>query len=439
MRGLRTSVALAALLAATGGALAQGPVATGQPVFTLTGTGGLNIAGVPAFDTGFFGHQASGALIGGMFGISGSGSVATFDDVSVILGVNAYVGFAGGQTSWTDTFSGDGTVVITGLTIPGGAAAMNLNPGGSPDVTVNGVISAVGTIDAGGGTINAGFVAPDDGGAGPGFIGGVYAEGAGGTMSGGFIADTSGGVGAVAGNLDGLSITTTTNRSLTIGGADFTAGLAGNISDTVALQVYAGPSIRGTSGSETTKVTIDYFEQQPSATTFPEFSITQTDILTGTYLGGLAGLSAAIVQSPGVIFNLGVEAGLYSVNASWKGNNTYSTCCGNFAPLNGSPVEGPSPSLSVSSDPLTYDFASAVAVNAKANAGVTLAIDDNKAITFGGNVEYLSHVAQVSHPSQTTYTPGSTDVTGFAAPAPSTFSWGSMISLGGTISVTGSF
>jgi hypothetical protein len=417
-------------------------VATGQPVFTITGTGGLNVAGVPAFDTGFFGHQAGGALIGGMFGVSGSGSVATFDDVSLVLGINAYVGFAGGLSSWTDSFSGTGTVVITGLTIPGGNAAMDLDPNSGTDVSVNGVGTAAGTIAAAGGVVNVGFVAPDNAGAGPGFIGGVYAEGNGNFMSGGFIADTSGGVVGIAGDLDGLSITTTTARSLTVAGAEFTAGLAGNISDTVALQVYAGPSVRSVTGVENTNVTVNFFEQPPSATTFPEFTIGQTDTLTGTYIGGLVGLSSSIVTD-GVIYTLGVEGGVYNVNASWRGVNTYSTCCGNFDPaggvVNGVPAgSGASPNLAVSSTPMTYDFASTMAVNAKANAGVTFALSENQALTIGGSAEYLSHVAQVSHPSQTTVT-GGDEVTSFSAPAASTFSWGSMISLGGTISITGSF
>ncbi len=441
MRGLRTSVALAVLLAAAGGANAQGPT-VGQPVFTLTGTAGVNVSGVPAFDTGFFGHQAGGTLIGGMFGLSASGSVATFDDVSLVLGVNAYFGFGNGASRWTDTFSGPGAVVITGLTVPGGNADMSLDPGGATDVSVNGVGTAAGTIAAAGPGVNVGFVVPDNGGAGPGFIGGVYAEGGGDPMSGGFIADTSGGVVAIVGDLDGLSISTMTARSMTIGGADFTAGLAGQISETMALQVYAGPSVRGTTGTESTTVTVNFAEQLPSATTFPEFTINQLDSLTGTYIGGLVGISGSVVTSPGVIFSLGVEGGAYNVNASWRGTNTYSTCCGNFEPPPGGVVgpvgTGASPNLSVASTPVTYDFASTMAINAKANAGVTFAMDENRALTFAGSVEYLSHVAQVSHSSQTTVS-GDTSVTGFAPPAGSTFSWGSMISFGGTVSLTGSF
>lgn len=392
----------------------QQVVADEPPAFTITGTAGVVGFDLPEFDTGVFGVTDEGMLWGGMIGVSASGTVSNTDQWDVVLGINAFAAFAGSQSSSTWTPGGPGTLVITGLTTPstaGGADSIalttdggtnaanstvnNRNPQGDP--LLSSVIASSGTTD------NDAAVVPSASGPPNSFILGATTTGGGDASAYGAIADTSGGVFVAAGDIGDLSVTTTVDRKLLYTGADITLGLSGDISDGVTGQVYAGPSYRGLFQTNTTDVNINIAEQQPSAITIPEFTISTEDQIDSNYFGGILGGKFSVLASDGVVFTLGLEGGIYAVNASWTGTDTYSTCCGDFDPLG---PAGASPTLSVEAVPQTADFADTIAFAARGNAGVTWALDGDKAFTLGGSVEYLSKVASVDHGSRATFTSG---------------------------------
>lgn len=402
----------------------------GAPQFTLTGTGGVVGIMLPAFDTGAMGEAASGGLIGGMLGGNITTGVGQIGDYDGLLSLNVFGIYGMGMTSSsTDTYSGPGTVIISGLSAPD-AGSITLDPGGATDVDITGANGASGTIVAGGSVINDAGVSPDL----PGFILGAYTDdNAGAEASYGAIADTSGGIFIASGDFSGLAIETSVSRSVFYGGADLTLGLVGGDSGAASFVGYFGPSVKLLNDTTTTRVTVDIPEVAPTGgVVMPEFTMSHEDLLQSLYLGGVIGGSVAIVGEPGIVYSLGIEGGAYAVGASWRGQDTYSTCCGL------DPVD-PSPDLSVVADPLTHDYGTAIAFSAKGSAAVTHAIGGNKALTIGGSAEYLSHVARVDH-SDLVSVGGSDDwVAADGSPATSTFSWGHMLNVAITASLTGTF
>lgn len=436
------------LLASTTAVQAQdaAPTPVASP-FTLTGTGGVMGFQLPAFNSGVFGHAGPGTIFGGMIAGNITGSIGKLDNGwNVLASLNVFGAYASGTSNFTDSFTGPGTVTITGLTTPsGGTGGSSITTSAGSSSTTNVIENdpqgnnQTGSASASGGPSNLGFVKYNDNSF---ILGGATSDGTDGSAYGA-IADTSGGVfvGSLSGAASGINVSTSVQRQLTYVGADLTYGVAGQVNDKTSLQVYAGPSFRNLGQKTTTDVNVDVGAVSASAVTMPEFSMSQVENLDSYYLGGVLGADLSFVTSPGVVLSLGGEGGIYNVNASWNGTDTYSTCCGNFEDSTTNTV-GPSPSRSVTSDGSSYKYSNTVGYAARANAGVTFAIGGNKALTLGGNVEYLSKVAQVTH-NQTTFDDTST-TGGFNSGTPSTtptstFGWGHMLNYGATISLTGTF
>jgi hypothetical protein len=437
------SVALSGLISgATAADVLEEAVVDEQPAFALTGTGGVIAFNLPAFDTGFFGHEGGGFVLGGMIGGSAAASFPTDGDFNIILGLSGFGAFGAGHSSVTDTFTGQGTLLITGTTTPD-AGSITLDANGA-DISsavagANGAVVAAIALGTGGAAVNLAAVTPDA----PGFImAGVTADASGNSLAYGGIGDDSGGVFLATGDLEGLEVTTSITSQILYGGADLTVGIGGRPTDTTSLELYVGPSYRGLFQTNTTDVTVNIAEElpipPPGLFEHPEFTISVADELKSHYLGGVVGGNLSIIADTGVIYTLGVQGGIYGVHASWNGGqDTYSTCCG----ADGNGVA--SPDLSVDGPVGTAaDFDPALAFAARANAGVTFVLDENKLLTLGGGVEYLSHVAQVDRSGLTTFTPGP-DTAAWAAadpdPAAPVLSWGSMLNFTATMSLTATF
>lgn len=418
---------LSSTLLASTAAFAQDAAA---PVFTLDGSGGLTVLNIPTFDSGVLGHTANGLLIGGMVGGKITGKIGQMDDWDVIASFSTFGSFAGGHSSWTDTFdSGDSAVVITGLSAPGGLANIDLTQGpGAADSDVTGAGGANANTSAAGATNNVAAVSPD----GSGFVVSSSVTDTGTGAAYGGIGASSGGIFIASGDIDGFSVTTDVHRFVAYGGADLTLGMAGHFDSNTSVQVYAGPSFRGLAEGIRTDITANIPEALPSVLTHPTFTISVNDALTSYYFGGVVGGGVSIATESGVTYSLGAEGGLYSVNASWSGHDTYSTCCGSI----GTPVSSDSPDLSVDGPTSTYNYGSTLAYAARANAAATWALEGNKTFTIGGNVDYLSRVATVDHSGLVQTGQPEDWSAGAPITATTTYGWGSMFSFGikGTIS-----
>jgi hypothetical protein len=213
---------------------------------------------------------------------------------------------------------------------------------------------------------------------------------------------------------------TTVTRSVFYGGADLTIGLNGTFDSATNVTAYAGPSIRSLLQGNKTTDTFDIAEIPGAGTPFtiPTFSIAVNDNLNSTYLGGVFGGNVSFTTDQGIVFTLGAEGGVYTVHSSWDAHDTYSTCCG----LTGSPQLVPSPAISVDGPSHTADLGNAMAFSAQGNGSATFAVSDNKTLSIGGNIGYLSYVPTVNR------------VGGVAV-----FGSGSMITYGITGTLTGHF
>jgi hypothetical protein len=397
-------------------ALAQD--ATGPVSFALTGSGGVQGFNLPSYDPGAFGHVAGGNLFGGMLSVSGSAKVGDAGDWGVILGINAFGAFGMGSSSWSDSITGP--ITISGLDpLPLGGTAAN-TAGATFTATANSPGGGSAHVDngAGPGPNNLGDVVPDATGFG---VAGGAATGTGASAFAGF-GDPTGGILVGSSNDGNLVIRTDVSRTVLYGGADLTLGLAGSFDSATTVQVYAGPSIRGLSQGVRTAFTADLTEAPtPPSEAIPTFTIAVNDQLMSTYLGGVFGGNVSFEGTPGVVFTLGAEGGVYTVHSSWNAHDTYSTCCG----VDGNGVA--SQSLSVDGPTHTADLGNAVAFSAKGTASATWALDGNKTVTLGGNVGYLSNVPTVSH-------------SGFVGGTPTTtFGTTSMITYGASVGLTGHF
>lgn len=426
-----------------------------SPAFNITGTAGIVGFDMPEFDTGVLGVTDDEMLWGGMLGISAAGAIGNTNGWDVVLGVNAFGAFAGGSSS-SSTWTADepGTLIITGLSTPGTAG-----PDNGPDLislstdrsTPEAELEIVndnpqgggsdGSGDVSGGTNNVGFVTPSS--AENSFILGALATTTGAAAAYGAIADSDGGIFIATGDIEGLTIETNVSRQLIYTGADLTLGLAGNLSDGVSAQVYAGPSYRGLFQDTTTDININIPEMGDTDVIFPEFNISRLDDLDSNYLGGVVGGNISVAAGSGVLFTLGLEGGVYGVRSTWTGTDTYSTCCGDFGvdPEDDDFQGGESPSYTVTSNSQTENFSDTIAFAVRGNGAVTWAVDENKALSLGGSVEYLSKVATVDHSGLTQFIPGDTSAEweNDGQPAGPTRSWGSMINFAVTASLTGSF
>jgi hypothetical protein len=256
----------------------------------------------------------------------------------------------------------------------------------------------------------------------------------------GAIADSSGTVFVATGDIDELlDIQASVTRQLIYTGADLTLGLAGSPGGETGLQVYAGPSYRGLFQQNTTDVTVNAIEAPvddvgDDTVVIRELTISSADNLTTHYLGGVVGGNVSF-PSGDTIFHLGLEGGLYGARASWTGQDTTTVCCGSVndvATLEGEAV----------SDAITADFEDALAFAARANAGVTFVTGANHTFTLAGSAEYLSHVATVDHGVRLDFDPGATTAdwdSGENDPGDPTFSWGGMVNLALTGTITGHF
>jgi hypothetical protein len=416
------------------------------PSFTLTGTTGVTGFLLPDYDDGLFGDPATDPLIGGMLGLSGNATVGQHGDWDVILGFNVFGALAGANSTSTETFDGPGTVYISGLSTPGGSSAIVLDTtAGNATTTLTPPLGGANSVvdDGGGATVNAATVVPTA----PGFILGAVTMEGGAGMAAGAIASSDGGIFVATGDLTGMKVTTDTSRNVFYAGADLTIGLGSADNGGTLYSVYAGPSYRGLYQGTVTDLTVDMMEADDGgAVTLPNFTISSDENLDTHYLGGLLGGTAAFAVGNGMILSLGVEGGVYGVSASWNGTDTYSSEGGLFNDPNDTPDAGSvaQTPISVTADQLSEDDITndTIAFAARGNASVTWAIGENQAFSLGGNIEYLSQVATVTHDRVSGPLPYDETVSwpadGGPTGAPS-FSWGSMVNFGITASLTGAF
>ncbi len=470
MKSNRFLIAVPFLLGTTALALAADPAQTVYPVddahgfFSLSGTVGGVVMDLPDGGGLFLGEGADDAndwLLGGTLGLSAAvGTGPVLGDLQGFIGLNLFGTYAYADVNKTSAFTGPGVIVMQGGAGPFASTISISTSSNATDAFAN--LSSTHDNGQGGGesfdvnaATNGGPGAQDvpytsNGGVGNSFQwGGVQtnvdlSSPGGSATAYAALADETGGVFIAAGNLDGLNLTQSYRTEALYLGGDVTFGVSGQ-NDTTTLQGYVGPSYRylAQRNSSTSTLLVDVPEYVGVAE-FPLLTISSTDTFQSHYLGGVGGLMATIPTSATTALTLGVEAGAYYTMASLSSDGVYTVSGGNLVSGGAVPDPAPAPGaiapISIEYDGVEYE-AETIAFAARGTAAYTIAIAQNAQVTFSGSVDYLSAVAQTGVNASIAGYDGDDDgsVTYQSGGDNERISWGQMINLSGSVSLTGQF
>jgi len=445
-----TAVAVTGLMCAQP-TYAQGPLA-------VSGGVGVGVIKLPSGQNGVLtsGNVTTNAstdkfIVGPNGSLSAAVQLGKLGDMDTFFGVNVFGTY--GKGSWNDTtiYSGVGTVIIPGVSLPdNGSITLTTTRGASatasssvqyspPDGTgPYSAVSSANTPGPGDGVQTGADVQAPVGSNSFGVSGSntAVASGVGNSLAYGGIADESGSILIIAGNLDGLSISTSITTQVLYGGGDVTLGVSKLQDEGLVLQAYAGPSYRYIGQWSTTSIgadmTVNIPEVTGSTSIHPLWS-QDTTIMTSLnshYFGGVVGGGIQRAVSDKVTIGVGAEASLYYATAYLRGQGSVRTHDGQ----DGGGI--PSPDRTVVQD-LTTTYAGQLAYAVRAQASATYALSETTALTLAGSVDYLSAVARPYGGAVVTGTNGNASWTSGANNG--NVSFGDMLGFTLTASLTGAF
>jgi hypothetical protein len=454
----KTTLAIVALAAAVGsspvlaGDLPSGTVS--GPGYTLSATGGVIAFGLPAQGTGVqfngngsFDPTANTNAVGLQGGLSGAFQLSTSANYSLSLGVSVFGAMAGGSSTTTSNFSGQGTVVIPGYTTPVGVVSLTTGAG-----------SATSAITGSGFDQNSGALTPVNLGSRTDALGvsqgpGGFSQITVGTTSStgvatGALATTDGGIFVATGDLSGLKVNTKQTQSIIWGGADINLAATSDLDNGASVQAYVGPSYRYLGQHNTTAISATPPAVTNGATpasdlTMPTYTDTRVEDLNTNYLGGLGGVNYTTKVSDKVAVTVGGSVGLYSAWANLSGTETFGLSGGACPTTCAQPSGLPIASQTVTNANSVSGSWNGMAFSGGLNGGVTMAMTDKTSVTLGGNIDYLSAVPVVNHGATILAsgggTSGSATTSSGAAGAVPSITTGGMTSYGLTLSFNGHF
>ena len=430
-------------LLASSVALAQDPT----PHFALSLGGGVAAFNLPSGQNGvqYGGNaQVTGTNgqweIGETANISGAIDLGTINNLQTFLGISAFGTYANGNFASTQNFSGEGFVAIPGLSTPSNAS-ITLNTSRGPgsasagvsanDTTPQGDVLSDTSSANSGGTQTAAFV--DTPGSHDSFImGGSNAQASSNSTALAYagIADSSGNIFIATGDLDGLSISTSTRNTVLYSGLDLTLGVGGNADDKTSVQAYAGPSYRNISqwNSTTSSLTVDIPEVDPATVTHPLYILDRNGSVMSNYFGGVIGTNISHQVNDALSVSLGAEGSLYYATAHLTGSDTATTTGGSGA------VVGGSPTVTVA-DTGVSKTQSTLAYAVRGQAAATVALSPNISLTSSVAADYLSAVARPYGNASVAYSNGNA----VWASGDSPLSFGGMFTYTANLSLTGRF
>jgi hypothetical protein len=420
--------------------------ATG-PGYTLTATGGVVAFGMPTQDTGV---QATGAFttidpsvwaIGVQGGLSGSFDLAPAGAAGLSLGFDVFGAWAQGSDSTTVNFTGPGTVVIPGYTTPDGTIALTTAAvPGTVTSTTNGNAGPLGQMATVTGAAAQDVALTKN--TADSFAYSVASKAAGAATQGaayGGLATPDGGILVGTGDLTGLSVNTTETQTITQGGGDIKLGVTGNLSDTVTLEGFVGPSYQFLNQHNVSNTAVNIPGLSVAGSTLPTYSDVRTEDVNANYWGAIVGGNLSTKVSDTVGVELGGQIGIYNLQSSFSGSETFSV--GGGSGIGGLPLA----TLTATNANTPSGTANSMAYSAKVNGAVSMDLNESTSVALGASAEYLSAVPVVSHatPSLVSATGGAdttyTGAPGGLAGATPALGFASMVKYTGTISLLAHF
>ena len=236
------------------------------------------------------------------------------------------------------------------------------------------------------------------------------------------------------GDLDGISISTSTQNSIAYAGLDITFGATGAFDAATAVQAYVGPSYRyiGQWNSTNTSLTVD-LPEVGATVTHPLYSLTRDGTVSSNYLGGVVGIGLSHQVNDKVSVAFGAEGSLYYANAHLSGKDSVRIYGGNGV------LGVPSPDKTVVGDQVSV-YESGIAYAIRGQTSATMALTPSVDLTATATIDYLSRVARPFGGANVAYSSNATDANASWSSGGSTLiSYGDMFAFGGALSLTGHF
>jgi hypothetical protein len=409
---------------------------------------GLGVMALPAFQAGpdSSGPSFSTPALGASFGLDGVIEVAPVSGFDGQIGLSLWSMVGVASSSSTQTFSGPGVLVVPGYSTPANTQITlttnndGVGTGGNSAITLDGQAGAAVNLPTNNNAnTDAISVILGTGSNDPGFLyQGIFAS-ADDNRSGAFAAgaNSTGGVFVASGDLTGLTVTTNTARDVLYTGGDITFGFGNSVSGDNAFSGFAGPSVRLLNQDITTDTIVDVPELATTtpANEFPLYTDSRDEQLNSFYYGASGGFSMSHTISNDVTLNLGGKLGLYAMNTSFKGSETYR--------VSGGEPTSVDQTATLANGPTASD--NGMAYSAGITAGLTKSITPNVDIGFNFGADYLSRVATLKRSapiavtsSTVSSTGGTTTYTTVNSSTP-TLTFGSMVAWKATASVMGHF
>lgn len=388
----------------TSPALAQD---NGPGYFALTVTGGVSAIKLPGLSEAFTDGAVTteGApdnlAYGYTLGVSGAVGLGTVGGYDAFIGINAFGTSASVSNTTTQTFSGRGMVVVSGLTTPSNSS-INLSTTRGPAINSQTGVSVLNPNNGeggGAGVASANLNQANGGGSAStvssAATGNSFAFGASNATNTplaptaaafGAIANVDGGIFIGVGDLDGLEIDHQTSVDVQYAGADITFGVNKPVDEKSSFQAYGGPSFRYLGQQGSNSLTIDIPEVPGTTVVHPLYTMDREVDIASYYLGGVIGGVYSFAVSDAGTVSLGLEGALYHVGTDIDGQDSY-TIAG------GSGVAGWGSGSQTVNGPSVSDSASGIAVAARAQAAYSHRLSDNLQLSLTGMVDYLSAAA----------------------------------------------
>ena len=382
------------LLAPTATLAADLGVSASGPGYTLTASGGFVAFGLPAQDTavvdsgaGSFASTAAAINALGFKGsLGGSFDLGVMDGAKLSIGGNVFGAIASGSSSAVDTFTGPGTVVISGYSTPAGSIALITGANPQSAISGTGAAAADQTITTSGPSTDViGAVQHAAGSAFSLAIASTNPSGA----AHGAIATSAGGIFVGTGSLNDLTVATRDTQSLVYTGANISLSASGELADGAELQASVGPAFRRL-GQHTTIITTVNIPSQ-TGLVMPSYADNRTEDLTSDYFGALGGLGVSKKVNDTTTFSIGGEVGIYNRSSSFTGSESYAL--GGGSGTSGLPLAA----QSVAGSAAPSGSANGMAYSASISGALTLAMTKSLSLSLGGSAEYLSSVPVLSH------------------------------------------
>lgn len=426
--------------------------------FALGANGGVAVLKLPDGQNGVLtqGNVGGGSdplMLGATLGINAVVGAGKIGNLDAFVGASMFGTYANGSSTRTQNFSGVGLVEIPGISTPANASISltTARAAGSASATINvsdtnpqgggSTVTVPGQTSAGAGSADSSSsVSPA--GVGNSFVWGaantqVSAGGVGKSLAVGAVADSSGSMLLAVGDLDGLSITTSTQNSIVYTGMDITFGVSGAVNDRTVAQGYVGPSYRFLDQWNKTNyaLAVDLPEVAGLATVHPLYSLDRNANVTSNYLGGVIGGSLAMKMTDTVAVSLSGEASLYYAITGVNGSDSVTIAGGSG--VAGLPY-GPQTVTYGPGTASTYNTGIAYAI--RGQASTTIALNKSLDLTLAGSVDYLSRVARPANSGNVTYSADATNANvSWSSSGQPLVSFGDMWAFTATGSLTGHF